>query len=319
MEDTETQRRRMLWNPEDEVFAKGNWCYDTPGTVNEQQVLNLFTLDELIAVVPRKMMQPRTFIMYPGDTLLIGATARVDLVRVRTIRRTPVYYTLAAINKLRGQLISRMLFVYAGKGIIFRSIKMSVFASEQLPLNVMKTNEVESFLSRYLGSAALIAPQGDANRLAQFPQVGSWLFISVGSFGVARSRKNYRPGQKSGRFILQLESQEMKLNGRGMEEGAADVILSSIGWVCITGERAMITLRAFTPAAKGLAMRRPPILPFSAKLRGARIPGTAAYRDKPVELPVNERRLTKSKALRQHSKKWKDGGKYAEGMLCEED
>uniref|UniRef100_F1KS01 G domain-containing protein n=1 Tax=Ascaris suum TaxID=6253 RepID=F1KS01_ASCSU len=254
MEDTETQRRRMLWNPEDEIFAKGNWCYDTPGTVNEQQVLNLFTLDELIAVVPRKMMQPRTFIMYPGDTLLIGATARVDLVRVGTIRRTPVY--------------------------------MSVFASEQLPLNVMKTNEVESFLSRYLGSAALIAPQGDANRLAQFPQ---------------------------------LESQEMKLNGRGMEEGAADVILSSIGWVCITGERAMITLRAFTPAAKGLAMRRPPILPFCAKLRGARIPGTAAYRVKPVELPVNERRLTKSKALRQHSKKWKDGGKYAEGMLCEED
>ncbi|KHN78301.1 Nitric oxide-associated protein 1 [Toxocara canis] len=237
MNSSETPTKR-LWNPEDDVFAKGNWCYDTPGTVNEQQVLNLFTLDELIAVLPRKMMQPRTFIVYPGDTLLIGATARVDLLAVAAARRTAVF--------------------------------MSVFASELLPLNVMKTSEVDSFMDRYSGSAALVVPQGDANRLAQFPK---------------------------------LEGREMELDGRGMEEGAADVILSSIGWVCVTAERVKIRLRAFTPAARGLAMRQSPILPFCAKLRGSRIAGTAAYRVRKVELPVNEKRLRREKASRQN---WKD-------------
>jgi septin family protein len=33
------KERTPVWNPDDPQFASGRWCYDTPGTVNDNQVL----------------------------------------------------------------------------------------------------------------------------------------------------------------------------------------------------------------------------------------------------------------------------------------
>ncbi len=66
------------------------------------------------------------------------------------------------------------------------------------------------------------------------------------------------------------------------------MILSSIGWVCITaatastGDDGEITLQVYTPEARGIFIRQPPILPYCVKQRGKRIAGTAEYRSKRI-------------------------------------
>lgn len=221
----EAEEKKPRWSLDDEIFTKGHWCYDTPGTVNSQQVINLFTLDELIAVVPRKMIMPRTFIVYPGDSLLIGGVARIDLLDISFHRRIAAYLT--------------------------------VFASDMLPVNVLKTTEVDTFLERYLGTATLVVPAGGRKRLSSFPK---------------------------------LEGKEMEVKALGNTRGAADIVLSSIGWVCVAANGGTIRIKGFTPGGRGLTVREEPILPLYVNLRGARIPGTAGYKVKPVEFPVSEKK-----------------------------
>lgn len=48
---------------------------------------------------------------------------------------------------------------------------MSVFASKNLKVNVMKTTLVDDFLKKHLGDPELGAPLGDIERLKKFPQV----------------------------------------------------------------------------------------------------------------------------------------------------
>lgn len=234
-ESKKKEKKNLKWNPIDRIFSQGNWCYDTPGTINEQQVLNLFTLDELIVVLPQKMILPRTFIVYPGESVLIGGIAKIDILEIIAQHRTAAF--------------------------------LSVFASDALPINVVKTKDVNRYYSKYLGTRALAVPFGDANRLSRFPE---------------------------------LKGKEMEVTGIGEQEGVADVVLSSIGWVCITAASSTIKLIAFTPDGRGLALRQPPILPFCASQRGSRIPGTAGYNVRPIEFPVNEKRarLAKENAFR---------------------
>ncbi|PIO72962.1 hypothetical protein TELCIR_05084 [Teladorsagia circumcincta] len=111
------------------------WCYDTPGTVNDQQVLNLFTLDELIHVLPRRLLQPRTALVPAGYSLLIGGVARIDVL----------------------------------ESTMDRMVLLTTFVSADLPLNCMPTDEVESFLEENLGTKALVVPCGGKDRLAQWP------------------------------------------------------------------------------------------------------------------------------------------------------
>lgn len=42
----------------------------------------MLTLDELIRVIPRTMIIPRTFICNAGESLLIGGLARIDVKEV---------------------------------------------------------------------------------------------------------------------------------------------------------------------------------------------------------------------------------------------
>ncbi|VDL82431.1 unnamed protein product [Nippostrongylus brasiliensis] len=132
-EDDSTETKKG-WSIRDPVFAKGMWCCDTPGTVNDQQVLNLFTLDELIHVLPRRLLQPRTALVPVGYSLLIGGVARVDV--LETAKED--------------------------------SVLLTTFASDDLPLNCMRTVEVDRFLEENLGSKALVVPYGE-ERLSRWP------------------------------------------------------------------------------------------------------------------------------------------------------
>lgn len=64
----------------DDFYKHGRWCYDTPGVVHPDQVINLLTTDELLLTLPRQIISPRSFIFKPGQTLLLAGLGRLDLV-----------------------------------------------------------------------------------------------------------------------------------------------------------------------------------------------------------------------------------------------
>ncbi|PAV57842.1 hypothetical protein WR25_19333, partial [Diploscapter pachys] len=207
-EDEESSQGTKVWNANDPVFKGGKWCYDTPGTVNDQQCLNLFTLDELIRVLPRKMIRPRTALLNVGQSLLIGGVARID------------------INE-------------AGKS---GKVLLTTFASADLPLNIMPTSEVESFLEKYLGKMVLSVPCGNEERMSKWP------------------------GLKPRNFTF-----------KGMKgKGCNDVILSSVGWCMITTSEKAVKLTAYSPDGRGLTSRLA-MHPYAADLKGKRIPGAQFY------------------------------------------
>ncbi|EGT48245.1 hypothetical protein CAEBREN_18443 [Caenorhabditis brenneri] len=243
-EENRKLEERKKYSLDDPIFTKGKWCYDTPGTVNENQVLSYFTLDELVNVTPRRVLKPRTCIVKPGESLLIGGVGRID------------------IESIAG----------------YSNVLLTTFANEQLPLNIMPTHEVEEFYRRWLGKPALVVPQGDLNRMASWPGLKG------------------ENGENGRRF-------EMK--GR-RDEGCCDIVLSSIGWVMLTSEKDVV-LSAFAPANRGITARVQPILPFSASLRGKRLPGSQFYKVQPIEFPVNVRRKRAEARKRAEKKKEREG------------
>ncbi|CAB54438.2 G domain-containing protein [Caenorhabditis elegans] len=247
-EEDEKQRKleeRRKYSLEDPIFARGKWCYDTPGTVNDNQCLSLFTLEELLNVTPRRVLRPHTVLVKPGESLLIGGVARLDIEQVARA----------------GQVL------------------LTTFVNEQLPLNVMPTHECEDFYRKWLGTRALLVPQGQE---AAGGRMTSW----PGFRG--------ENGEMGRRF---------EMRGRLKDEGGCcDIVLSSIGWVMVTSERD-VTLSAFTPANKGITARIQPILPYSASLRGKRLPGSRFYKVQPIQFPVNIKRKRAEARKRDERKK----------------
>lgn len=68
----------MGLNENDLDYALSKWCYDTPGVVQPDQILNILTVDELMYVIPRELITPVTFILKPGMTIFIAGLARLD-------------------------------------------------------------------------------------------------------------------------------------------------------------------------------------------------------------------------------------------------
>ncbi|NXT92674.1 NOA1 protein, partial [Anhinga rufa] len=69
------------------------WCYDTPGIVKEDCVLNVLTEKEVKLVLPTHAIIPRTFILKPGMVLFLAALGRVD-------------YLQAAVEKCTSLILS---------------------------------------------------------------------------------------------------------------------------------------------------------------------------------------------------------------------
>ena len=66
----------------------------------------------------------------------------------------------------------------------------------------------------------------------------------------------------------------MTLSTVSSDVGAGDVVLSSIGFVCVTASKGTVQMKAFTPGGKGLICRTSSLLSFSTSVRGKRIAGT---------------------------------------------
>lgn len=109
------------------------WLHDTPGAVNSTQLINLLTTEELKLCLPQKPLVPRTFILKPGQTLLIGGLARLD-------------YTQGDV-----------------------SAYFTVFCSSRIPIHATRLDKADTVYSKNLGGPLLMVPCGDAERLSWFP------------------------------------------------------------------------------------------------------------------------------------------------------
>uniref|UniRef100_H2V7Y6 Nitric oxide associated 1 n=1 Tax=Takifugu rubripes TaxID=31033 RepID=H2V7Y6_TAKRU len=208
--------------PSDELtfneLKDAHWLFDTPGIMKTQDILSLLTEKEVMSVVVTQAIIPRTFVLKPSTSLLVGGLARID-------------------------------FLQGGKSCWF-----SVMASSQVPVHITSLDKADGVYQKHAGEVLLGVPMGGPERMRQFPA-----------------------------FV----PQDLRLEGRGYLEAAADITLSSAGWVAVTaaaGEQ--LLLRLHGPQAAAFRVRTPPLLPHLISLKGERIRKSAAYKTiKPAAAP----------------------------------
>merc|ERR1712098_1023869 len=91
----------------------GKHCHDSPGTVSEDQIINLLTAEEISRVLTTKPIQPRTLQLKQGQSLLLGGLARLDVLNCPKEKHP---------------------------------VRVTVFCSSDLPLNIVNTSGVVTFL-----------------------------------------------------------------------------------------------------------------------------------------------------------------------------
>ncbi|KAM4586979.1 nitric oxide-associated protein 1 [Fundulus diaphanus] len=137
--------------------------------------------------------------------------------------------------------LARIDFLQGAKSCWF-----TVMASARVPVHVTSLDKANGIYERHAGHGLLGVPIGGPERMERFPA---------------------------------LAPQDFSLEGRGYLEAAADVTLSSAGWVAVTavaGER--VQLRVLGPEAAGFGLRTPPLLPHVVSLKGERVRKSSAYR-----------------------------------------
>lgn len=142
--DDLTTERATLDDFDIRHYKNSYWCYDTPGVVNPEQVINLLTQTELSVVLTNKLLQPRTFMVKPGQTMFVSGLSRINYVEGDAY----VYFT--------------------------------VFASINLPVHVVDNDEADLFYNRNIGTSEFGIPLGDDDRLKKLPPLESREFFLQG-------------------------------------------------------------------------------------------------------------------------------------------
>lgn len=207
-------------DPNSDEFCKGHWCFDTPGTVSKDQIINLLTQEEVARMNGDLPWRGRTFCIRNGQSLFIAGLARFDL--------------------LEGPFTKRPLLI-------------TVFCADELPINMVRTEDAEEFYKSALGTEVLGVPFGNPIRLKDFPE---------------------------------LKGEEYEVDGISHDHASCDIVLSSAGWITPAPSIAQVArVKAWTPGGKGIYLRDPPFLPFAHMLRGHRIKGTPAHTMTRVYIP----------------------------------
>ncbi|KFZ47959.1 Nitric oxide-associated protein 1, partial [Antrostomus carolinensis] len=144
----------------------------------------------------------------------------------------------------KNALLTSSWYLFQGK----KPAWFSVVASNLLPVRIATLSNADAIYEEHAGQEFLKVPMGGEERMKEFPP---------------------------------LVPQDITLKGIGTSEAVADIKLSSAGWVAVTAHaEENLQLRAYTPKGTALVVRDPPLLPYISTIKGARIPGTAAYRTK---------------------------------------
>ncbi|KAK9844801.1 hypothetical protein WJX74_007024 [Apatococcus lobatus] len=109
--------------------------FDTPGVPHDHQMASLLTSDEVPLLLPKRRLQPRTFRLGEGQSIMLGALARIDVLRCPGA-----------------------------------TIYLTAWMSDQIPCHLGKTDAADERYQRHLGTQ-LFPPMGDRKRLARFPSL----------------------------------------------------------------------------------------------------------------------------------------------------
>lgn len=136
--------RIMTLNEKSEKYKLSKWCFDTPGVVQPDQILNLLTIDEIVKVTPKSIIKPRVFLFKPDMSLFIGGLGRLDF--------------------LDGP----------------NSIRVIVYSSNELPVTICDTLAAEEIYNYYLGSKFFQVPSSnDEERLKLWPKLEASQVIEI--------------------------------------------------------------------------------------------------------------------------------------------
>ncbi|XP_065071977.1 nitric oxide-associated protein 1-like [Rhopilema esculentum] len=126
------------------------WMYDTPALMNSNQITQFLTHKELKFLKHRLWVVPRTFIMKPGRSLLLGGLARIDYCSVT--------------RKSQDDPSQEEEVLKASQ-----SVFLTVFCSNNIPIHPTSSERAESMLERNYGNHLLKIPFDDVNRQGKFP------------------------------------------------------------------------------------------------------------------------------------------------------
>lgn len=121
------------FNENTKAFKSGKWLYDTPGVIQNDQTINLLTSEELLYMIPKQTLWPRSFYVLPGQTLFLAGLGRID---------------------------------YIGGA---SSLRLSVYASEKLSILIVNTEKADEIYQASLGSELINVPRGDEKRIQDWP------------------------------------------------------------------------------------------------------------------------------------------------------
>ena len=63
-------------DPKSAEFALSKYCYDSPGSVSQDQIINLLSAEEISRTLAKTPLHPRTFLLKLDQTILLGGIAR---------------------------------------------------------------------------------------------------------------------------------------------------------------------------------------------------------------------------------------------------
>lgn len=127
----------LTLNEQDKDYVESKWCYDTPGVIHSEQIQDLLTTEELLVMLPKRMIQPRTFLIKPQMSLFIGGLGRLDY--------------------LTGD----------------KSIRFTVYASQHLPITICDTEAADEVYETFVGSEIMGVPFGDEERMTKWKGLDS--------------------------------------------------------------------------------------------------------------------------------------------------
>ncbi|CAH8548608.1 unnamed protein product [Schistosoma curassoni] len=259
--DKSTRLLTNILNPR--YFNDHAWCYDTPGVFCKDQILNYLSSNLLHSMtnyksegtgifhlpngVNNKVLIPRTFVMRPGLTLLMGSLGRLDVLKAPS----SVYFTTFS----------------------------------HLPIHIVSTKEVDEYKSRFfkflmpkiknnsvntdnnynntVGPCGLLPPMQSKNldpieTVPNLDQSNIDVVLSgAGWISVAGLSKTNQ------KLLDEKDSEEISTENNVVDDDNDNNNDDEL--FC-----ADILLTAWTPGALGISLRKP-LIPYAIKRRGHRL------------------------------------------------